>query len=431
MRQRDRKLPQSTALGWLLASAVLAGCGGVSANMTLNSAPAIPAATSSSSAPPAVLQAQSTGTTVNPAIVTADNTFGLNLLQTLIAGATGNVAISPINVAMALQILYNGAAGTTQQAMTQTLQLGALSTQDLNNANAALQASLLNPDPEVQVIVANSLWMHPDNNPVLASFTQTDQTYYGATVGDLSGAPANVNAWASAATNGLITDILPNANYAEVVAVLANTIYFKGQWSTAFDPSQTVTAAFTLVDGSSVPSQMMHQSGSYAYLQGANFQAASVPYGQGRFSMLIVLPNSGVSLSTFAAGITPRDISGWVSQLQMTQGSIALPRFTSTYGVSLPPALSSLGMGIALCASNLADFSALAPSVCVSDVEHKTVVEVDETGTVAAAGTTVSVGPTAIAAPMFTMTMDHPFLYAIRDDLTGEWLFVGILVNPI
>jgi serine protease inhibitor len=31
---------------------------------------------------------------------------------------------------------------------------------------------------------------------------------------------------------------------------------------------------------------------------------------------------------------------------------------------------------------------------------------------------------------MFTMTMDHPFFYAIRDDLTGELLFVGILVNP-
>jgi serine protease inhibitor len=432
MQQRIRNLPKSTAIGLLLATAQLAGCGGVSVNMTLNSAPANPAANSAGSAPPpAVVQAQASGTTVNPAIASADNAFGLNLFQTLIAGSTGNVAISPINVAMALQILYNGAAGTTQQAMAQTLELGALSMQDLNNANAALQASLLNPDPEVQVIVANSLWMHLANNPVLAAFTQTDQTYYGATVGDLSGAPANVNAWASAATNGLITNILPTANYAEVVAVIANTIYFKGQWSTAFDPSQTVSAGFTLADGSAVPSQMMHQSGSYAYLQGANFQALSLPYGQGRFSILIVLPNSGVSLLSFAAGITAAEISGWVSELQMTQGSIALPKFTSTYGVSLPPALSSLGMGIALCSSNMADFSALAPSVCVSDVEHKTVVEVDETGTVAAAGTTITVGPVAIVAPMFTMTMDHPFLYAIRDDLSGELLFLGILVNPI
>jgi serine protease inhibitor len=432
MRQRIRNSPMSTAIGLLLAAAVLAACNG-DTTITVNSSPGIPSANSSPSntPPPAVVQAQKSGTTVNPAIATADNAFGLNLFQTLITGSTGNVAISPINVAMALQILYNGAAGTTQQAMAQTLQLGALSTQDLNNANAALQASLLNPDPEVEVIIANSLWMHLDNNPVVASFTQTDQTFYGATVGDLSGAPANVNAWASAATNGLITDILPSADYAAVVAVIANTIYFKGQWTTPFDPSQTVTAGFNLVDGSAVPSQMMHQSGSYAYLQGANFQVVSLPYGQGRFSMLIVLPNSGVSLSSFAAGITPGDVSGWVGQLQMTQGSIALPKFTSTYGASLSPALSTLGMGIALCSSNMADFSALAPSVCVSDVEHKTVVEVDETGTVAAAGTAITVGPTAIVAPMFTMTMDHPFLYAIRDDLSGELLFIGILMNPI
>lgn len=431
MRLRIRNLPKSTAIGLLLATVQLAACGGGSVNMTISSSPAIPGSSSSSSAPPpAVAQAQSNSTPVNPAIATADNAFGLNLFQTLFAGATGNVAISPINVAMALQILYNGAAGSTQQAMAQTLQLGSLSTQDLNHANAALQASLLNPDPEVEVIVANSLWMHLAENPVLASFTQADQTYYGAMVGDLSGAPGNVNAWAAAQTNGLITDILPAANYSAVIAVLANTIYFKGQWTTAFDPGQTVSAEFTLGDGTQVTSQMMHQSGSYAYLQGANFQAVSLPYGQGRFSMLIMLPNSGVSLGSFAAGITPEAVSGWVGQSQMTQGNIALPKFTATYSASLPPALSSLGMGIALCSSNMADFSALAPSVCVSDVEHKTVVEVDETGTVAAAGTTITVGPTAITAPLFTMTMDHPFFYAIRDDLTGELLFVGALVNP-
>ena len=87
-------------------------------------------------------------------------------------------------------------------------------------------------------------------------------------------------------------------------------------------------------------------------------------------------------------------------------------------------------MGIALCSSHMADFSALAPSVCVSDVEHKTVVEVDESGTVAAAATTVTIGPTAVEVPLFTMTLDHAFLYAIRDDQTGELLFVGTLMNP-
>src|ERR1700727_2487978 len=87
--------------------------------------------------------------------------------------------------------------GATQQGMAQTLELGSMSIQDLNNDNAALQGSLLNPDPVVQLTIANSLWMHLDTNPLPAAFTQMDQTYYGATVGDLAGAPDNVNSWVS------------------------------------------------------------------------------------------------------------------------------------------------------------------------------------------------------------------------------------------
>ena len=241
------------------------------ASMPMGSMPGAPSSPSST-APPAVMQAQQANTPVDPAIVTADNTFGLNLFQNLNSGATVNVSIAPISVAMALQIVYNGAGGATQQGMAQTLQLGSLSTQDLNNDNAALQGSLMNPDPQVQLTIANSLWMHLGMNSVPAAFTQMDQTYYGATVGDLAGAPANVNDWVNTETDGLITSILPNANYASVVAVIANVIYFKGQWSTEFDPSLTAPAPFTLMDGSQVLVPMMHQSASYGYLQGANFQ---------------------------------------------------------------------------------------------------------------------------------------------------------------
>jgi serine protease inhibitor len=438
MEYRISGVRAGTAMGLILAFAALSGCGGGSSGSMASSpggtSGGSSGASGSGAAPPAVMTAKNDGTPVDPAVVTADNTFGLSLFQWLNAGASGNVAIAPISVAMALQILYNGAAGSTQQTMAGTLQLGALSTQDLNNDNAALQASLLDADPQVQITLANSLWVHltgDSGNTVLPSFTQMDQTYYGATVGDLAGAPANVNAWVSNETNGLITEILPNANYAAVKAVLANVIYFKGQWSAPFDPNQTVSAMFTLGDGTQVPAEMMHQSGSYAYFEGPNFQAINLPYGQGRFSMLLVLPNSGTSLNSFVAGITAATLNTWVSQLQMSVGDVSLPRFTSTYSTSLPPALTALGMGSVFCPGTAADFSALSSqAVCVSDVEHKTIVEVDESGTVAAGATTISVGPTAVAAPQFTITLDHPFFYAIRDDSTGELLFVGTLVNP-
>ena len=434
MRQRVRSFQLAASIGMLLAAALAAGCSGASTDVMANSAAANPTpnSTSPNGAPPAVAQAQSAGTAVNPAIVAADNAFGLNLFQTLVSGASGNVAISPINVAMALQILYNGAAGGTQQAMANTLQLGAMSAQDLNDANAALQGSLMKADPNVQITIANSLWLHLSNTPVLPSFTSMDETYYGATVGDLSGAPANVNNWVSTETNGLITQILPSGvNYAGVTAVLANVIYFKGQWSAAFDPAQTQSETFTLSDGTASSAQMMHESGSFEHLAGSNFQAVRLPYGQGRLSMLILLPNAGVTLSSFIAGLTLDTMNGWIGQLQSGFGSVALPKFTATYSVSLPPALTALGMGSPFCSSGSADFSALASQpTCVSDVEHKTVVEVDESGTVAAGATSIIVSPVAVAEPMFTITMDHPFLYAILDDQTGEWLFIGAMANP-
>jgi serpin B len=383
----------------------------------------------SSTAPPAVIQAQQASTPVDPAIVTADNAFGVNLLQNLNSGATGNVAIAPISVAMSLQIVYNGAGGATQQSMAQTLQLGAMSTQDLNNDNAALQGSLLNPDSKVQLIVANSLWMHLGTNLVPASFTRMDQTYYGATVGDLVGAPDNVNSWVSSETDGLITSILPPANYEAVVAVIANVIYFKGQWSSAFDPSLTAPAPFTLSDGTQASVPMMHQSATYGFLIGANFQAVSIPYGSGRFSMLAVMPNPGISLNSFVAGMTLNTLQGWISQLQTGYGALSLPRFTASYGASLVQPLITLGMQAAFCPDPQASFPGIG-LVCIQDVEHKTVVEVDETGTIAAGATSVSLIPTAVQAPMFTIALDHPFLYAIRDEQTGELLFIGTMMNP-
>jgi serpin B len=430
----------------VVSAVITGGCGGDSAgtapgaggtNSSPSPSPSPPTSgtpPTSTSLPPAVAHAQAIGSTVDPAIVAADNAFGLNLLNNLIAANGGNVAISPISVAMVLQIIYNGAGGGTASAMAQTLELGGLSTADLNADNAALQASLIDPDPQVQIILANSLWMHLADNTVLPSFTTTDEQYYGATIGDLSGAPDDVNAWVAGETQGLITSILPPESpdyYQQIVALVVNAIYFKGQWSAAFDPNQTAAAPFTLSDGTQVSVPMMHQTGSYGYLAGDGFQVLRLPYGQGRFSMLLVLPDGTGALNGFVAGVTAAQVSAWVDQLQTTYGSIAVPRFTETFGASLNDPLHALGMGPAYCDNPAGvDLEGIAPKACLADVEHKVVVEVDESGTVAAGATSGGVGVTVVQAPQFSMTLDHPFFYAIRDDRTGELLFIGTLQNP-
>jgi serine protease inhibitor len=423
MQQHSQVIVAGTALAALLATVMaLSGCGAsVSTAQNATGSPG------SSTVPTAVAQAQTVDTPVDPAIVAADNAFGLKLLDTLLAGNDGNnIAVSPLSVALALQVLYNGAAGSTREAMAQTLGLGALSDQALNDQNAALQASLISPDPKVQLTVANSLWIDQSGGQVLPGFTQIDETYYGATVGDLAGAPGNVNAWVDSETHGLIPTLLPPGQYK--YAIIANVLYFKGEWTTSFDPSETAAAPFTLSGGGLTSAELMHQTGPFAYasgtLHGSGFQAVRIPYGQGRFSMLVVLPDAAAGITSFVAGMSIADLTDVIAQLQPSTVTLALPRFTASYGDTLVPALASMGMDIAFHPS--ADFSALAPAFWINVVQHKTVVEVDETGTVAAAAT--GVGMTNVTSP--EVLMNHPFFYAIRDDKTGELIFIGVLMNP-
>jgi serine protease inhibitor len=410
----------------LLAAMLLAsGCNGSNGD---NGSGSVAGNTARPAVATAVEQALQNDTPVAQQIVAADNAFGLALFDALNQGAPSNVAISPTSIALTLQMLYNGAEGSTQQGMSQALQLQGLGPLAVDQDNAALQAALIDPDPEVQLTTANSLWMQLSRNPVLPSFVSTNETYYAAEIGDLSGAPDDVNAWVASATNGLITQVLPPENYNDVLAVLANAIYFKGEWKTPFNPNETAAAPFTLTDGSQVSCQMMKQTAIFPYLAGADFQAVELPYGQtGRLSMLIILPAPGVDLGSFVASMTNEELSTWLAEFEPGQVSVGLPRFSTTYASSLVQGLTSLGMGTAFSPA-AADFAGLAsaPGVYISDVEQKAVVQVDESGTVAAATTTVTIIDT-MRPPI---TMNRPFFYAIVDGKTGALLFIGTLVDP-
>jgi len=272
--------------------------------------------------------------------------------------------------------------------------------------------------------------MHLSKNPVLPSFASTNETYYAAKIGDLSSAPDDVNAWVASETNGLIKRILPPDNYDHVAAVLANALYFSEMWTSTFIPSLTRTARFTLGDGTEISCQMMHKTSEFPYFSGSNFQAVELSYGQTRrLRMLIILPAAGVNLKSFVANMTSEKLSEWIGDLRHAHVEIGLPRFTATYAGSLDSALTSLGMGAAF-DRNVANFTGLASRtrIYISDIEHKTVVKVDESGTVAAGATEAEL---VLQSMPIDMIMDRPFFYAIVDGKTGALLFVGTLIDPI
>ncbi|MDZ7345109.1 MAG: hypothetical protein ONA90_11420, partial [candidate division KSB1 bacterium] len=97
--------------------------------------------------------------TLDSRLVAANSRFGFNLFSKLVTQEHDkNIFISPSSIAFALAMTYNGAAEATQQAMAKALELQGMSLQDINQANAELRTMLENPDPKVQLTIANSLW---------------------------------------------------------------------------------------------------------------------------------------------------------------------------------------------------------------------------------------------------------------------------------
>lgn len=374
---------------------------------------------------------------VDPRLVSANTRFGFNLFAELAKKDSGkNLFISPTSIGLALAMTYNGAVGETKAAMERALEIQGMNHADLNRAYAALRAALENPDPKVQLNIANSLWGKKDVtfNP---DFLARNKQFYDAEVTTLDfsdpSAPATINAWVKDKTKGKIDRIVDQID-AQAILFLLNAIYFKGAWAAEFDKAKTKDEQFTIGSGQQKQHPIMHQAGDYKYLEGKDFQAVSLPYGGGRVSMYIFLPAKGVRLEDFQKNLTPANWNSWMKQFAETKGEIGVPRFKVDYKISLNEALSVLGMGVAF-DPNRADFSGVAQTterVFISRVKHKTFVEVNEEGTEAAAVTSVEMRTTSVMQPRktFRMIVDRPFFCAIADNKSGTLLFMGSISNP-
>lgn len=346
-----------------------------------------------------------------------------------------NIFISPASLAIALNIVYNGASGETQEAIAKTLELQGTNLQEINQANAELKASLNNPDPKVQLSIANSLWTK-ESIPFKPEFLQLIQNFYQAEVKNLNfsnpTAPSMINNWVNQSTNGKINKIV-DVIEPKTVFLMLNAIYFKGNWTEPFPTEATQLGPFTLLDGTQKQHPMMrHQnSASFPYYENELFQAVSLPYGEGRMSMYIFLPNQGVSLKTFYEKLNAENWQQWMNQFNNLDNSgggvlISLPRFKLKYAIDLKDTLKALGMEIAF--TKEANFSGMTPSsIWIDKIQHKTFVEVNEEGTEAAAVTNVASG---VRSGPIEMNVNRPFFFAIRDNQTGSILFVGSIVEP-
>jgi serine protease inhibitor len=369
-------------------------------------------------------------------LVVSNNAFGLEIFRAIASNDTESVNsfISPLSISLALAMTYNGSNGATRTEMQNTLQFPNLSQDEINGYFQKLTDELTSIDSRVNLKIANSIW-YRQGFSVLPSFLQVNQDYYDANVQSLDfNNPASVNTinnWVSDKTNNRIQKVINNID-PTLVMFLINAIYFKGSWSQEFEKNGTHEQPFYLTPGSSINVPMMHQKGSFNYLTSEKFRAVEMPYGQGNFTMLVLLPKDGYSASDITSALTAENWDSWTSGLNKAQVEIRFPRFKFEYERTLNDDLKSLGM-IKAFSDTEADFTNINPNggLYISFVKHNSFVEVNETGTEAAAVTTVGVGTTSAGPPQYIdFNANKPFIFAIRESTTNAILFMGKVCNP-
>ncbi len=362
-------------------------------------------------------------------VARASNSFAFSMLRQLTDGSPhSSVFFSPLSASMALGMTMNGARGETWEEMRLALGHQGLAEEEINAAYRDLMTLLVSHDRRVQLSIANSIW-HELSFPVHDSFLDVARRYFDAEVTALDfGSPASlstINGWVDRKTNGRIPKILDEIP-PDVIMYLINAVYFKGDWSAAFDVSRTATRSFHAAGGERSVRMMMRQ-GTYPAARGNGWHAAELPYGAGDFAMLVVVPDQP---NTLDALVDELDETAWnaiVTALSDQNGEVHLPKFRLEWTKVLNEPLKALGMRLAFGGGDLSRISDAAP-LEITEVLQKTFVQVDELGTEAAAATSVRAGLTS--APPALLMADRPFVFAIRERSSGVILFLGALREP-
>ena len=365
-------------------------------------------------------------------VIRDGNAFGLELMRQVAArDERPNIVLSPLSASMALGMTLNGAGGGTFDAMRSTLGFAGLSQEQVNEAYRGLLDLLTNLDPQVRFDIANSVWANRDV-PFHEAFLQAVRTAFDARVesGDFAN-PATltaINDWVKQNTEGLIERILDRLD-PDMVAILINAIYFDGAWTNRFDPAKTTRADFRRADGRTVRVDMMNMSNVRLPMGGgADYAAVELPYGGEAFSMVVVVPSGNTDARTLLRGLDRQRWEGILQGLTVREvNQVSIPKFTLAFDSYLNDALKAMGMGVAF--RRGADFTRMSPigdRLCIDYVRQKTYIEVDERGTKAAAVTAVGIGVVSFTG----LIADRPFVFALRERLSGTILFVGLVGDP-
>lgn len=366
-------------------------------------------------------------------MVDNNNQFSLNLMRETSKGVTGNMVISPLSVAYMLGMLNDGASGTTRQELMRALCFDRYDTKAINEffGNLMMNAPLV--DEQVELGIANFLL---SNKTIGAEFSgqyaANMKGYYQAGVECVDFSKSDevaglVNDWCNKTTKGMIPQILNNNEVCPSdVAILLNSVFFKAQWHYGFEEQNTTMQDFTTADGNKVKMSMMAQIATFEYLKDETVQAVRLPYHNGKYGMLFLLPtNESMSLNELLSTLTAERWKQLVANMHLQNTMLQIPRFEVSTEQYLKDPLMTMGVKAAFNRSD-ADFSGMLkdPSIplFVNLMKQRTQITVDEKGTMAASATVSTV---TTGKPQAEFMANRPFLFVITEKDSNLILFIG------
>ncbi|PJZ01628.1 proteinase inhibitor [Bacillus vallismortis] len=360
--------------------------------------------------------------------VEAERSFGFDLFRNMSdhGRLMDNLLISPYSLHQVLMMTANGAAGDTAKEMKAALYLSDIQDSVINESSYAL-LKRFESLPKGDLLTANAVWSRLEAKP---DFKQTIKQFFSGSVfkmaENIHTAKNSINQWTAHQTKGHIDDIADRLS-PEAVSLLINAVYFQEKWSLPFDRHVTAEELFFLPDGSSKKLLMMKQTARLAYLENELFQAVKLPYEDQHLSFTLFLPKK--KPASFMSLFSNQSVKEWDNSFQPKAVKLSMPRFTLNGRYQVKQALREMGMESVFSAADFSSMFTEGRGVTIDDVNHYTFIKVDESGTEAAAASSVEVIERGLA-PDVTLRADRPFFFAITDEQTKSLLFLGFVANP-
>ena len=365
------------------------------------------------------------------ALVMPVNDLGFNMFRKV--GAKESILLSPMGMTYALGLISNGAGGKTKKEINKVLGCDDAAAAHINEFCRKILTEAPKLDKLTQMEINNLFCSHKSHTPKPA-FTKIANEYYHTSLKsmdfDSEHSVDEINQEINEHSNGMLPKVLDKSNLDPMMGfVLTNTIYFKGIWTDKFYKAHTEDEVFKNENGKEMLVPIMNQKRQFFYTENDLCQTLCLPYGNGTYQMIVLLPKEGKTVSEVAQSLTADSWQRMGAQMRKVMVEVKLPRFESSSDVELTGVMSALGISDAFHMGK-ADFSNLFDAKSrIGMISQVGRIKVDETGTEATVATLLQgriAGLDIIPPPdIVKFHATHPFLYIIREVSTGTIFFIG------